>query len=193
MYGQVRLPAGHAGGLGLRHGPGVRRRAGNRYNVGSGAVAVAPRALRVLGLVLCVVVAGCSPASQSSEQSRPGPQIPPVPISGHREQLLFASTYEHGGRAVYYNSRDTASTITCTGACTSRWLPLLAPDLRRGFLPFSAKALSYVAGPAGRQVEYDHHPLYLYAGDSSGQSVQGRGNSIDGTWFVVTPALKPGA
>ena len=41
------------------------------------------------------------------------------------------------------------------------------------------------------EAEYEGHPLYLYAGDSSGRWVQGSGNGADGTWFVVTPDLKP--
>jgi predicted lipoprotein with Yx(FWY)xxD motif len=75
--------------------------------------------------------------------------------------------------------------------CTSRWIPLLESDLRRGSLPFNARALSYVNRPDGRQVEYDGHPLYLYAGDSSLRQIEGSGNGTDGTWFTVTPDLKP--
>ncbi len=41
------------------------------------------------------------------------------------------------------------------------------------------------------QVEYDGHPLYLYAGDSSLWEIEGSGNGTDGTWFAVTPDLKP--
>jgi predicted lipoprotein with Yx(FWY)xxD motif len=112
-------------------------------------------------------------------------------VSGHRERILFADTYDLGGRAVYYDSRDTATTITCTAACTRRWLPLLESELKPGFLALSGRALSYLDGPDGRQAEYEGHPLYLYAGDSSGRWVQGSGNGADGTWFVVTPDLKP--
>jgi hypothetical protein len=65
-------------------------------------------------------------------------------VSGHRERILFADTYDLGGRAVYYDSRDTATTITCTAACTRRWLPLLESELKPGFLAFSARALSLV-------------------------------------------------
>jgi hypothetical protein len=32
--------------------------------------------------------------------------------SGHRKRILFADTYNLGGRAVYYDTRDTASRIT---------------------------------------------------------------------------------
>ena len=70
-------------------------------------------------------------------------------------------------------------------------MPLLESDLRRGSLPFNARTLSYVNRPDGRQVEYDGHPLYLYAGDSSLRQIEGSGNGTDGTWFAVTPDLKP--
>jgi predicted lipoprotein with Yx(FWY)xxD motif len=110
---------------------------------------------------------------------------------GQRKRILFADTYNFGGRAVYYDRRDTATTITCTAACTRRWLPLLESELERGSLPFSARTLSYVNGPDGRQVEYDGHPLYLYAGDSSLRKMEASGDDTDGTWFAVTPGLKP--
>ena len=45
--------------------------------------------------------------------------------------------------------------------------------------------------PDGRQVEYEGHPLYLYAGDSALRQIEGSGNGTDGTWFAVTPDLKP--
>ena len=104
--------------------------------------------------------------------------------SGHGKRILFASTYSLGGRAVYYDKRDTATRITCTVACTRRWMPLLESDLRRGSLPFNARALSYVNRPDGRQVEYDGHPLYLYAGDSALRQIEGSGNGTDETWFA---------
>jgi predicted lipoprotein with Yx(FWY)xxD motif len=110
---------------------------------------------------------------------------------GRSKRILFADTYNLGGRAVYYDTRDTASSITCTAACTRRWLPLLESELQQGSLPFNAGTLSYVNGPDGRQVEYDGHPLYLYVGDSSLRSIQGSGDGTDPTWFAVTPGLKP--
>ena len=111
--------------------------------------------------------------------------------SGHRKRILFASTRDLGGRPVYYDKRDTATSVTCTAACTRRWLPLLASELQRGSLPFSPGMLSYVNGPGGRQVEYDGHPLHLYAGDSSLRQTEGSGDGTDRTWFAVTQGLKP--
>ena len=45
--------------------------------------------------------------------------------------------------------------------------------------------------PDGRQVEYDGHPLYLYAGDSTLRQIEGSGKGTDGAWFAVSPDLKP--
>ncbi len=171
-----------------------------------------------LGACVLVAAAGCSPAPHSPAAGSSAPPgsasasaslIPtwddqqswqgPGPLGprmfwalsmadpGHRKRILFADTYNLGGRAVYYDKRDTATRITCTAACTRRWLPLLESELRRGSLPFSARALSYVSGPDGRH----GHPLYLYAGDSSLWEIEGSGNGTDGTWFAVTPDLKP--
>jgi predicted lipoprotein with Yx(FWY)xxD motif len=111
--------------------------------------------------------------------------------SGHSKQILFASTYDLGARAVYYDKRDTATSITCTASCTRRWLPLLESDLRQGSLPFTVRTLSYVNGPDGRQVEYEGHPLYMYAGDSLLRQKEGSGDGTDWTWFAVTPDVTP--
>lgn len=166
------------------------------------------RALCALAIGAYGLAAGCSPvvsrpASATPPASRPaaaasaglllGPGPRPIrmfwastAVSGHQERVLFAHTSNLGGRAVYYDTRDTARTVGCTAACTRRWLPLLESELGPGSVPFPARALSYLDGPDGRQVEYDGHPLYLYAGDSSNRWVQGSGNGADGTWFVVT-------
>jgi hypothetical protein len=68
---------------------------------------------------------------------------------------------------------------------------LLESELGRGSIPFSERALSYVDGADGRQVEYYGHPLYLYAGTRPNGWVQGSGSGTGGTWFVVTPKLEP--
>ena len=49
-----------------------------------------------------------------------------------------------------------------------------------GILPFSARTLSYIDGPDGKQVEYEGHPLYLYAGDSSQRWMLGSGDDTKG-------------
>jgi predicted lipoprotein with Yx(FWY)xxD motif len=115
-------------------------------------------------------------------------------VSGHLMRILTAHTRIYGTpayRAVYYDTRDTPGTVTCTAECTKRWPPLLESDLHLGTDWISAGALSFFDGPDGRQAEYDGHPLYLYAGDSASPMAQGTGNAADGTWFVVTPGLKP--
>ena len=173
-----------------------------------------------VGAWVVMAAAGCSPESRSAaasssappgsasasliptwddQQPLQGARLPPGPRmywalsmggSGHRKRILFADTYNLGGRAVYYDKGDTASGITCTAACTRLWLPLLESELERGSLPFNARTLSYVNGPDGKQVEYDGHPLYLYVGDSSLRRIEGSGDGTDATWFAVTPGLK---
>jgi len=43
----------------------------------------------------------------------------------------------------------------------------------------------------GRQVEYDGHPLYRYAGDSGADQANGEGKG--GVWFVATSSLGSGS
>jgi len=96
-------------------------------------VTVAARALCALAIGACVLAAGCSPAaSRPASPTPPGGRpavaagdgdllgdIPPAPqmfwsltaVSGRRERILFAHTSNLGGRAVYYDTRDTARTV----------------------------------------------------------------------------------
>jgi Secreted repeat of unknown function len=180
-------------------------------------VRVAARA--VCALALGGLIVGCStpaastptassPAASSPAASSPAPApnpvgFPPPPqrmfweiwtVSGHHMQILTAHIvhiYGPAYRAVYYDTHDTPGAVTCTAACAKRWPPLLESDLHLGMVRLRAGALSFFDGPDGRQAEYDGHPLYLYAGDSASPMAQGTGNAADGTWFVVTPGLRP--
>ncbi|HEX8034975.1 MAG TPA: hypothetical protein VF510_14055 [Ktedonobacterales bacterium] len=92
------------------------------------------------------------------------------------------------GMTLYYWTKDTPGKSTCTGACATKWPPLLA--LGSG-TPTSATTLpgtlSAFDGANGHQVQYNGHPLYTYAGDTAAGQANGEG--IGGVWFVATPDL----
>jgi predicted lipoprotein with Yx(FWY)xxD motif len=104
-------------------------------------------------------------------------------VKGSSEQVLSLSD----GYTLYYNTDDTSTTASCTGACAGTWPPLLLASGQ----PTSASSLSGTLTTAstgnGSQVEYDGHPLYRYSGDSGAD--QSNGEGIGGIWFVATPAL----
>jgi predicted lipoprotein with Yx(FWY)xxD motif len=95
------------------------------------------------------------------------------------------------GRALYLFEADTGTTSTCTGACAQVWPPLLTSGpapVTTGAAQASLVGTS-ARGDGTRQVTYDGHPLYYFAGDKAPGDVKGQGiNNFGGGWYVVTPA-----
>jgi predicted lipoprotein with Yx(FWY)xxD motif len=94
------------------------------------------------------------------------------------------------GRAVYLWVKDTGSTSVCTGACAGAWPPVTAT----GTPTASGSAKSSDLGTTNRsdgtkQVTYDGHPLYYYAGDPSAGTATGQGSdSFGAKWWLVAPS-----
>ncbi|HEX2086153.1 MAG TPA: hypothetical protein VHF89_10760 [Solirubrobacteraceae bacterium] len=75
------------------------------------------------------------------------------------------------GRTLYLFERDTDGKSTCTGACAETW-----PPYRTN----------------GKQVTYDGHPLYYFAGDQKPGETNGEGlDEFGGAWYVVAPSGQP--
>ena len=94
------------------------------------------------------------------------------------------------GRALYLFEADTGTTSTCTGACAQVWPPLLTSGpapVTTGAAQASLVGTSPRADGT-RQVTYDGHPLYYFAGDTAPGDVRGQGiHNFGGGWYVVTP------
>jgi predicted lipoprotein with Yx(FWY)xxD motif len=122
----------------------------------------------------------------SSPSSGPVVKVGMASVNGSSEQVVT----ESDGWTLYYNTHDTSTTSSCTGACAGTWPPLLDSGQ-----PTSASSLSGTLTTAstgnGNQVEYEGHPLYKYSGDSAADQANGEG--ADGIWFVVTPDLGSGS
>lgn len=92
------------------------------------------------------------------------------------------------GLTLYYNTHDTATTTACSGGCASAWPPLKASNASAltSSTTLSGK-LSIASNANGSQVEYNGHPLYTFASDTSAGQTSGEG--IGGIWFVVPTNL----
>jgi predicted lipoprotein with Yx(FWY)xxD motif len=94
------------------------------------------------------------------------------------------------GRAVYLWVKDGMNKSTCTGACASAWPPVMD----KGQLTASGGAKSADLGTiaragGGKQVTYDGHALYYFAGDSGAGQTSGQGSdSFGAKWWLVAPA-----
>ncbi len=105
-----------------------------------------------------------------------------VTVSGKTETVLANSA----GMTLYYFTPDTATTIACSGACAQTWPPLTASGSGVTGSGLSG-TLTTLNGANGKQVEYNGHPLYTYAGDHAQTDANGEG--VGGKWFVAVPGL----
>jgi predicted lipoprotein with Yx(FWY)xxD motif len=105
--------------------------------------------------------------------------------SGHTS--LGTALVNAKGLTLYLYEGDSASHLSCTGACTSTWPPLPGPATATG----TAKAsdLGTIKRGSGTQATYDGHPLYTFAGDSKAGQTGGEGITLNGKkWYAVSPS-----
>jgi predicted lipoprotein with Yx(FWY)xxD motif len=95
-----------------------------------------------------------------------------------------------GGRTVYLWVKDGMNKTTCTGACASAWPPVMDKGKLTASGGAKAADLGTIARPGGgKQVTYNGHALYFFAGDSSGGQTSGQGSdSFGAKWWLVAPA-----
>ena len=90
-----------------------------------------------------------------------------------------------GGLTLYTYTQDGPGVSTCTGACAQAWPPLVATAVP----PVPTKAMGKFSlatrADGSRQVAYDGHPLYEYAGDPTPGVANGEG--LGGVWHVAKP------
>lgn len=93
-----------------------------------------------------------------------------------------------GGRTVYLWVKDGMNKSTCTGACASAWPPVMDKGQLTASGGAKASDLGTIARPGGKQVTYDGHALYFFAGDSSAGQTSGQGSdSFGAKWWLVAP------
>jgi predicted lipoprotein with Yx(FWY)xxD motif len=95
-----------------------------------------------------------------------------------------------GGRAVYLWAKDGTGMSACSGACAGAWPPVTTSGTVTASGAAKASDLGTITRSDGtRQVTYDGHPLYFFAGDSSAGMASGQGSdSFGAKWWLVSPA-----
>lgn len=95
-----------------------------------------------------------------------------------------------GGRALYLWTADSGGMSSCSGACASAWPPLrtsAAPSASRGVA--ASKLGTITRSDGSKQVTYDGHPLYYFAGDTGPGTTTGQGSDGFGAkWWLVAPS-----
>src|SRR5580700_9784968 len=94
------------------------------------------------------------------------------------------------GHAVYLWSKDGNSMSACTGACAGAWPPVTTTGQVTASGGAKSSDLGTITRPDGtKQVTYDGHPLYFFAGDSGPGMASGQGNDGYGAkWWLVSPS-----
>jgi predicted lipoprotein with Yx(FWY)xxD motif len=93
------------------------------------------------------------------------------------------------GRAIYMWVKDGVDKSNCSGACASAWPPVA----ESGSVTVSGGAVAKDLGSITRsdgtkQVTYEGHPLYYFAGDTSPGQTNGQGSDGFGAkWWLVSP------
>jgi predicted lipoprotein with Yx(FWY)xxD motif len=94
------------------------------------------------------------------------------------------------GRAVYLWVKDSMNKSECSGACAGAWPPVPANGSVTASGGAKASDLGTIARSDGsKQVTYDGHPLYYFAGDSGPGQTNGQGsNGFGAKWWLVAPS-----
>jgi predicted lipoprotein with Yx(FWY)xxD motif len=125
-----------------------------------------------------------STASPGSAGGR-GATVDVANASGLGQIIVDAS-----GRTLYLFQADTGTTSSCSGACANAWPPVTATDSPTAGTGLNPSLLDTTSRSDGnRQVTYNGHPLYTYAGDKNPGDTNGQGvNAFGGGWFVLSSA-----
>ena len=94
------------------------------------------------------------------------------------------------GRTVYLWAKDGMGSSACSGACAALWPPVTTGGSPTASGSAKASDLGTITRSDGaKQVTYDGHALYYYAGDSSTGQTNGQGtDSFGAKWWLVAPA-----
>ncbi len=140
-------------------------------------------------LLATLALAGCGGGSSTA-------QAAPKTANGQSATVGVANTglgsvlVNSAGMTLYMFGKDTGNQSTCTAACAQNWPPLLdngTPTVGSGATASMLGTTTRSDG--GRQVTYNGHPLYLFAGDKKPGDTNGQGlTAFGGSWFALSAA-----
>jgi predicted lipoprotein with Yx(FWY)xxD motif len=150
-----------------------------------------------------MIAAGCgssNSASSSSASSAAAAASPNSSTSSAASNAAASGTVvklahgAHGayltssnGRALYLWVADSNGKSSCSGACAQAWPPLTTKAAPIGSAGVQSAMLATITRSDGtKQVAYDGHPLYFFAGDTGAGTTTGQGNNGFGAkWWLV--------
>jgi predicted lipoprotein with Yx(FWY)xxD motif len=152
----------------------------------------------VLLTVAALVAAGCggssgggsSSSTQSSSTTKTSsPSTSAGATVATRKTDLGTILVNSSGRTLYLFEKDKGDKSTCSGACASAWPPLTTtakPKPANGAV--AAKLGTSMRGDGTKEVTYNGHPLYTYAGDAAPGDTTGQAlDQFGAEWYVLSP------
>jgi len=96
------------------------------------------------------------------------------------------------GKTLYFFTKDTAGTSTCTGACLAKWPAFSADPVSATSVLKPADFSSVSRADGVKQTAFMGRPLYYFADDAKPGDVKGQGFNI--VWYVanvsgITPVV----
>jgi len=147
------------------------------------------RTVLAVALGVALAAAGVAAAAAVTHQGSASSSATAGRVTLHQTKIgkVLATS---SGRTLYLFMKDKNGRSACYGQCASYWPPLMKKGTLRAGAGVKASLLGTTKRKNGkRQVTYNHHPLYLYAGDTGAGQVSGQGlNFFGGKWYVLSAA-----
>ena len=156
-----------------------------------------PARLGVPLAVALIAAAACSSSASSSSSTTPQSSATPASAAGSSATVITTANSSGGafltnssGRAIYLFLADSKDKSNCSGACASTWPPVTTTGTPTASGSAQSSDLGTITRSDGtKQVTYDGHPLYYFAGDTGAGTDKGQG--IDGfgaKWWLIAPS-----
>ncbi len=151
----------------------------------------------VVGVGVALVVAACGGSSGSQSSNNASSSTPSSTNAAATSVMVKTANSSGGkflvgpsGKALYLFDADKNGMSACSSACAKLWPPLTTtgkPGASGGAM--SADLGTIRRSDGTKQVTYNGHPLYYYAGDTSPGQTAGQGlNDFGAQWWLVTPS-----
>ena len=156
------------------------------------------RLIIALAVVVAVLaLAACGGDGYNSSDSPPAAQSGDVTATVSVQELGDSGRVlvNSAGKALYAADEEADSSVVCTGACTSFWIPLTIDEDAPSGNSLPGELGVVERGDGTRQVTFDGKRLYTFVEDEPGEANgDGLSDAFDGqqfTWHVVSVGDAP--
>lgn len=156
------------------------------------------RLMIVLAAVVAVLgLAACGGSGYDGSDSSPAAQSGGDTATVSVEQLGDSGRVlvDSAGNALYAADEEADSSVVCTGACTSFWMPLTIDGGTPSGNSLPSELGVVERGDGTRQVTFDGKRLYTFVEDEPGEATgDGLSDAFGGqqfTWHVVSVGDPP--